>query len=88
MREQITISVTAEDIAKGHRCNCWHCPIAEAASRLDGVAVAAVSSVLTLDYLDRRDNWPLTDAAMDFIEDFDAGCVVKPTEFTLYRIIE
>lgn len=84
----ITVSVTDDDIAKGKRMDGSFCPIARALRRAlpkaDWVSVGMTNATYESKPLFRKRrayNAPLSREAKRFINDFDSGLTVHPTEF-------
>lgn len=76
---RITVSVTAEDIAKGKPCSCGHCPVALATQRATGQYVEASGS-----YVDSETHWAEVPASVArFISRFDSQCAGKPFSFEI-----
>jgi len=76
---QVTIEVTAEDIAQGEAFDCGNCPIARAAKRaLKKICVVNLSTAYW-----STGSAPLTKKARAFVKNFDSGRPVQPFTFTL-----
>lgn len=82
------ITVTAEDIEKGIRQDCIACPIARALRRKYydcRVTADLVEIGKTADQFHWSEYKP-TRAMIIFINNFDNGLTVLPTEFTIKKI--
>lgn len=93
----LTISVTAGDIKRGYRHNCFSCPVALAAKRLSikgRVRAYKTQLVVTDKRYDHKamDELPwrairrvysLSPKVRTFISRFDRGVTVSPISFTL-----
>lgn len=84
---RVQITVTADDIARGHREGCQNCPVAFALWR---VALDAVDMVVMRDdvkfYRCGGGRNPIRKFPREvtrFIDDFDAGRPVAPFSFSL-----
>lgn len=75
--EQLQISVTAADIAKGKPRDVRWCPIARAVRRLGKKKSVEVCNDIKLGSA----RYSITDKASDFIDGFDEGVKVKPFSF-------
>lgn len=81
--DTITVTVTADDIAKGEPEECGSCPIAIAAMQIDGVVEAAVypqrMTIWSADRMARE--YHLPDDAQIFVAAFDLNLDVEPFTF-------
>jgi len=85
----LVISVTADDIAKGTKCECMWCPIAYAARRAlgwpdrpsRGLEVTGSDGVHVI-VVPGEGKWLLPREASTFIARFDTGQPVAPATFT------
>ncbi len=81
MPQKITVHVTEQDIDRGKENNAYWCPIALALSGQGWINTAEVrTSYVTVTRIQQGNielrygcNYPLPQAAMDFIYRFDAG---------------
>ena len=79
-----TISVTREDIRLGVKKLSHRCPIARAIRRICGFQKITVGIVRIAWVLDGKPhNCRLPDKAFKFINQFDAGQIVRPFTFQL-----
>jgi hypothetical protein len=93
MIKYLTVEVTADDIAKGTTWSNTRCPLALAIQRQTGAVAASVGGtnvyVSSLPAGEPEEEtpelWQLPDSATLFIGDFDAGRLVKPSTFELWR---
>lgn len=70
------IKVTAEHIVCGERGDAWNCPIARAMREIDPDAIMGWSG-----YMFKGHYHTFSQALRDFVEAFDDGREVAPTEF-------
>lgn len=79
MKKSVTIIVTAQDIKKGEKKSCSHCPIARAGQRVIKKNVTVGDADLGYDDYEAR----LPQKAIKFIMDFDRNIPVKPFSFKI-----
>jgi len=78
----VKIDVTAEDIHKGIKGNCYRCPVALALRRTTETLLEVSSYCIRVYSFPIRDI-QLPEIAVDFIKRFDRGKLVKPFKFYL-----
>lgn len=79
---EILIEVTEEDIRSGIRYDAWYCPIGIALSRILKTKIGVAKFYWDVDRGgDVRENYRLTEEAVQFVKDFDAGFDVSPFSF-------
>lgn len=85
-----TISVTADDILHGERCQCTLCPVALATKRCTGAHLVSVAAdQITLFFRDGSHmRFETPNSVKSFIRDFDDKRAVAPFEFEIPLEIE
>jgi hypothetical protein len=81
------LTVTAEDIRDGKRESCSSCPMALALNRA-GFETAYVNLWFVRESANGLPLFSLSESAMQFVSDFDAGKPVQPATFVLRNIPE
>jgi hypothetical protein len=79
------LTVTAEDIRDGKRESCSSCPMALALNRA-GFETAYVNLWFVRESANGLPLFSLSESAMQFIADFDAGKPVQPATFVLREV--
>jgi hypothetical protein len=79
MMQSVMVQVTQEDIARGERWAAFRCPVAFAAER----AGLGRKGVTNYDILVRGKIIPLPGYVTEWINAYDAGCLVEPIRFSI-----
>jgi hypothetical protein len=79
----ITVNVTQEDIEKGVQKDCGDCPLALALRRELATFVAVGNAARGWEAWENGNIYELSQAAISFVKQFDAGLPVEPSTFRL-----